>query len=150
MCVATGINLDSGIALTPNCGTFCSTGWVYWVWKKSLIEVIQIRAIESLFFCGASDLVFRVVRDEFLKFWHGYILMFNTVNETVKFNHYSQRVIPTRVWNSLGPVAHKPLYLNAECVLCSLMRARFRPHHKGKSHTQEGPYWGKLLFCICI
>ena len=54
------------------------------VWKKSLIKVIQIKAIESLFFCSASDLVFRVVRDEFLKFWHGHILMFNTVKETVK------------------------------------------------------------------
>lgn len=109
------------------------------MWKKSLIEVIQIKAIESSFFCGASDLVFLVVGDEFLKFWHGYILMFNTVNETVKFNHYPQRAIPTSVWNSLETAAHKHLYLNAECVLCSLMRARFRPHHKRKNHTQEGP-----------
>lgn len=38
------------------------------VWKKSLIKVIQIKATESLFFCSASDLVFRVVRDEFLNF----------------------------------------------------------------------------------
>ena len=78
--------------------------------KKSLIEVIQIKAIELLFFCGAFDLVFRAVWDEFLKFWHVNILMFNTVNETVKFNHYSQRAIPARVWNSLETVAaHKHL-----------------------------------------
>ena len=53
MCVATGINLDSGI---PWHFLQCRLG----VWKKSLIEVIQIKAIESLFFCGASDLVFCV------------------------------------------------------------------------------------------
>ena len=56
MCVATGINLGSGI---PWHFLQCRLD-VLGVWKKSLIEVIQIKAIESLFFCGASDLVFCV------------------------------------------------------------------------------------------
>lgn len=51
--------------------------------------------------------------------------MFNTVNETVKFNHYPPRAIPARVWNSLETVGHKHLYLNAECVLCIFNESSF-------------------------
>lgn len=115
------------------------------VWKKSLIKVIQIKATESLFFCSASDLVFRVVRDEFQKFWHGHILMFNTVNETVKFNHYSPRAIPARVWNSLETVAHKHLYLNAECVLCTFNESSFQTAPQGIKPYSRRSIVGQII-----
>ena len=115
------------------------------VWKKSLIKVIQIKAIESLFFCSASDLVFRVVRDEFQKFWHGHILMFNTVNETVKFNHYPPRAIPARVWNSLETVAHKHLYLNAECVLCIFNESSFQTAPQGIKPYSRRSIVGQII-----